>query len=547
MKHQFFALSILFSLCSAATAADIELNGAATVSASGDPQTVKAISIKAAKRQAVLAGLNKLIGPNASKDPAVLEKLQEITDNINDKKIIESKGTRINGEYEMVVTLVIDDKDFRNLISDAGIAGNTAAARSGQKILAVMDEFLTVQRDLKMPLEELTEFRAEKGKSFKDKSVDAKSSSAAGASANSSASSLDARASSNVRASGSYDARLDASARESAAGSVSDRSGSANLNASREASLNARSKGEFSGSANNSASIKEQNASSSSAASTQSAAALSAKNVAFEEHDNVSYKKLIKYQPQNVAPEKVGQTYNAMAKELQQYDLQVADNDMFRSKYFKNKPITIEQMQNGEQLAKYVAFARTEAKADYFMVGTTIIIDSGVNPNTGSASCTGVTTVKTYATVGAETIASTTVSEAAEGRNINDCSGNLAIKLARFAGADLGAAVQTYTKRRGNYGSEYVVALVGKGMNAMLKLQFAKALKTVSGIAASKQRESSDSQLEYAVTYKGDAGNLSEGLLEALMSNPAFASLDTSSVGNQLYFCLGSCGKLVKK
>ncbi len=530
-----------------AIAADFEMNGRASVSASGDPQTIKALAIRAAKKQAVVAGIDRIVGPDASQSPEAQSKIQRITDNINDNKIIDSKGLRVGADYEMVVTIVIDDNDFRNLITDAGLAANTNAVRAGGKILAVMDEFLTNPRDLKQPLEELTEFRSEKGKSFKDKSVAAGANSSAAAAQASSSKTVDAAAASNAKASGSYDSRLDASGRESVAGSARDGSGSVAVGSSREGSLSSRDKGQFSGEASSAASYKERNASNAASASAQNASSISAKNVQSEDHDNVYYKKLVKYQPQNAAPEKVSQTYNAMVGMLNKYDLQVADNDMFRSKYFKNKPITIEQMQNSEQLVKYVSFARSEAKADYFMVGTTIIIDSGLNPNSGSVTCTGVTTVKTYATEGAESIASTTVSEAAEGRQINECAGNLAIKLAAIAGAELGAAVQERAKKRTTYGNDYFVTLTGKGMTAILKLQFSKALKSIPGLATPNQRSSSDTELQYAVTFKGDAASLTDSLIEALSSNPLFGSLQTSASGNDLRFCLGPCGKVVKK
>ena len=199
-------------------AKELELSGRASVPANGDVQTIKANATKLAKRNAVIAGLNRLIGPEAATDPKVAQKVQVIADQINDNRIVESKGAKVGNDYEMTLTLIIDDKEFRTLISDAGIATNTATTRSFG-ILALMDEFLTSPRDLKAPLEELTEFRAEKGNSFKDKSINAKSANSASANSSNSASSVDARssasvdvkASSSAKASGSYSGNIDAS------------------------------------------------------------------------------------------------------------------------------------------------------------------------------------------------------------------------------------------------------------------------------------------------------------------------------------------------
>lgn len=559
MSIKSFALAAISCLVfsSSLVAKELELSGRASVPAVGDVQTIKSNATKLAKRNAVIAGLNRLIGPEAASDPKVAQKIQIISDQINDNRIVDSRGVKVGNDYEMTLTLIIDDKEFRTLISDAGIATNTATTRSFG-ILALMDEFLTSPRDLKAPLEELTEFRAEKGNSFKDKSINAKSANNASANSSNSASSIDARssasvdakASSSAKASGSYSGNIDASGRASVSGSARDSTGSGNFDASREGKLSASENAKFSGERSSSGSfkgssaesLKASNASSSSSSNNQSNSAVSAKNISSEEHDNVYYKKLIKYQPQNSSPEKTSQTYNALMGQLQDYDLRVIDNDMFRSKYFKAKPITIERMQNSEDLSKYIAFAKKEANADFFMVGTSIIIDQGMNANTGDSECTGVATVKTYSTVDGESIASETISEAAAGKNINDCAGNLAKKLALVGGPIIGAKVQDYWKRRSTYGREFVLTLTGQALSLMVKSSFTKSLKNVPGIESNVQRSASDTEMQIVVTYKG-TDPLDQAVFEALSSNPTFASLDSKTDGNQILLCMGPCKK----
>ena len=555
LKKTVLSGCLALALFSVADAKEIELNGRATVPATGDAQSIKSQAAAAAKRQAVVAGLNRIIGPEASSDPKVVAKIQSIVDQINDSRIVDSKGARVGNEYEMALTLVVDDKEFRTLISDAGIAAKTATTRSFA-ILAVMDEFLTTPKELKAPLEELTEFHSEKGQSFKDKSINAKSGKSAAASTASSASAIDARTSSSVdakasssaKAGGAANSSLDASGKASAAGSARDSDGSAAFGASREGKVKASDSAQFSAErassgsykGNSAESLKASSAQSASSASSQSASAISAKNVASEEHDNVSYKKLVKYQPQNTSPEKTSQTYNALMGQLQDYDLRVVDNDMFKSKYFKSKPITIEQMQNSEELSKYVSFAKKDASADFFMVGTSIIIDQGRNAATGENECTGVATVKTYSTVNAESIASETISESAAGRNVNDCAGNLAKKLALVGGPVIGAKVQEYWKRRSTYGREFVLTLTGQTLPLMVKTSFTKTLKTVPGVEGNVQRSATDKELQIVVTYKG-TDPLDQAVFEALSGNPIFASLDSKTEGNQILLCMGPC------
>ena len=107
-------------------------------------------------------------------------------------------------------------------------------------------------------------------------------------------------------------------------------------------------------------------------------------NIHAEDHDNVSFKSLVKYQPQGSAPETLNLTYGALVGQLQDYDLRVFDNDIFRSRYFKDKPLTLDQMVNGSELSRYGEFAKTEANADFFLAGTSVIVDTGKIPTTGN-------------------------------------------------------------------------------------------------------------------------------------------------------------------
>jgi hypothetical protein len=534
------ALSLVFS---GASAKEIEITGRGAVSiSSGSPQSVKAMAFKEAKRNVVIAGINKINGPDSARSPKVAEKIQEIMDQISDDRFVNKKGQSVGDDYEMSLTLLMDDKEFKTLILDAGIAANATTTRSFA-ILAVMDEFFTTPTDLRAPLEELEEFSSAKGKSYKDKSISAKSNKQASANSSSSASAIDARASSSGKASGSYDSSLDARSRTSVAASGQNGyGGSANYAGSDSGSVSASDKGRFAAEQKQAASYKEANANSQSAASAKSDSAISANNVASEEHDNVHYKKLIKYQPQNRGPEKTSKTYNALMGQFNDYDLKVLDNDLFRSKYFKNKPITIEQMQNSAELSKYVAFAKTDAKADFFLVGSSIIIDTGKNAATGESNCTGVMTIKTYSVVSGENIASETSSETASGVNADDCAAAAAKKLAGVGGPIISSRVQEYWKRRNTYGREYVVTLTGQSLSLMSRMAFSKAVKSVPGVEGDVQRASSDKEYQLVVTYKG-TDPLDQAVAMNLSANAVFASLDSRTDGNQITLCMGPCAK----
>lgn len=538
MSKTLLALALALALIPA-SAKDFEVNGRGSVPiASGNPQTVKALSFAAAKQNALLSGINRVNGPDSARDSRIADKLKAILDQVGDERFLNRHSQAVGDNYETSLTLSMDDKEFKTLLLDSGIAANATTARSFS-ILAVMDEFFTTPTDLKAPLEELEEFSHEKGKSFKDKSIAAKSDKQASASSSSSASSVDARASSSGKASGSYDSKFDASGRASMAAGARDGYGSASIAGSSSGSVSARDKGEFSGEHKSAGSYKEANASTQASASASSAASLSAKNVASEDHDNVHYKKLIRYQPQNRGPEKTSLTYNAFKGQMQDYDLKVLDNDLFRSKYFKNKPITIEQMQQSEELAKYVAFARTDAKADFFMVGSSIIIDSGKNAATGDFVCTGVMTVKTYSTASGEDIASETTSETAAGINPNDCAAAVAKKMAATGGPVVSARVQEYWKRRNAYGREFVVTLQGSALPDSATRGLSKAIKAIDGVEKTTLRSQTDNEYQLVVVYKGES--FKDALDDKLDTNPAFSNRRSRLESDQITICMTTC------
>ena len=474
------AVALAGANSAAAWAHEIEVIGTGTVNIhAGTPNDVRIKALRAAKRRAVEMAIDKILGPDANLNPKVAPKIAAIVSQIPESSIVAQKSSRSGDNYELSVTLVLDDKRFRTLLSDSGVAINASRAR-GHALLAVMDEFLTAPREIQAKVEDLVEFKRDAGAVSHDASH------------------------------------------------------------SREASRSV----EVSASAPVHANQRAVDASRSSSASVSAAASEDVKDIGAEQHDRIDYRHLVRYQPQG-SPEKTSQTYNALMGQLQDFDLRVLDNDVFRSAYFKDRPLTIEALQNGEQLAKYVSFAKTEAHADFFMVGTSIIIDSGVNPATGESNCSGVVTVKTYSTVDGESIASETDAETAAGRNVNDCAGNVSRKLARICGASIGARIHDYHKRRSTYGGEYVMTLDGVSLSLLQRLMFLRTVKGVPGVENVVQRSSTEKQVELVVTYSG-TDPIDQAVAMSLLTMPAFATLDARMEGSKIRLCMGPCGAFAK-
>jgi hypothetical protein len=482
-------------------AGEIQVMGRAEVPITKDANATRAAATAQARRNAVVAAVEKVLGPGASRDPRIGNKIDSVVAQVPDSAYVDAKSQAVSGQYQMSVTMVVDDKTFRTLLSDLGIAVSTSTVRGAAAILTIMDEYITTPKDIRAPLEELTEYRSNSDARYRERSHASESSASSSSSRSGHSASVDAHHSTHDGWDGYHD--------------------------------HAGVHGRDSGYASDSASGRHS--------------ASASGSVAADQHDSQYYFRLVRYQPQNRAPERISQTWNAIAGQLQDYDLRLIDNDQFRSKYFRNHPMTLDELQNGAVLAKYVSYAKNDAKADFFMVGTSVIIDSGRNSATGDMECNGVVSLKTYSTVDGESIASETVSEVSSGRNLDDCSANLAKKLASFTGPIIGARVQEYWKRRETYGREIVLTLKGVNLPLRTRAAFVKAVKSLPGVEGETQQRASDaSMVQLVVTYKG-ADPLDQAVAMQLGADKDFENLDSRTEANQIVLCMGPCAKVERR
>jgi hypothetical protein len=504
-----------------------------------------------------------MLGADSTANPAVAAKIDDIASQIRNDQIVDSNSQTINGSFRITLSLSLDDKEFRKLLSDNGVAINTNAIRS-HSILAVVDEYWTNKTNYQIPLQDLTEYSRQTGDSFSDTSRAGASQRSASAAAAQSQSSASGASASYSAASGSFDngvkARYQASQSAIMSGSGtasgnlsgSSQDGTGSLSASQQAqfsanaqqsgsgALDADSRGQFAAQDSSAAGFSASSSASSASAKSAHASSFDNHNVHAEDHDNVAYKHLVTYQPPQAQPQKISQTYNALTGQLGDYDLRVLDNDVFKSRYFGDHPITFDQLGSGGGLDRYVKFARTDADADYFMVGAAVIIDEGISPTLGEEVCTGVLTLKAYSTGTGEIIASGSVSEQASGVSLDSCAANASKKIASSAGQLIGAKIQEFWKTRTMYGQQFVITLKATSISLMAHAQFANALKSLPGVDSSSERLSNGQELQYIVSYKG-SDSIPVALATALAANPTFSNLDGQADGEQITMCLGPC------
>lgn len=495
------AFGLIF--CGVATfsqAADLMVNGQGRSPITADIAVTRQSSLQAAKRDAVLAAIKKINGPSAADDPKVIGVLDAITQQIGDEFIFDQSTSRdAANNFVTVLKLKLDDKDFRKLVSDQGIALKTA---NNYPILVVMDEYFTAPTDGQKPLSEVVEM-------FSDKSSHLKQSDASSDAANSSSSS-------------SANSSASVSGQRSASASYYDGGYAA---------------------ANGQASIDAHGQQHSSQSDTASSNSSSAHSVDEGQNDIQSYKKVVQYQPQNVGPSEQSYTYEAILREAASYDLNMIDNSLFRSKYFTGKPLTLQELTNGSDLARYVAAAHDDAKADFFMAGTSIIYDRGKDAATGQSVCDGVVTLKAYATTDGKILATDARTESASGNSSDQCRVNVANKLAVFTGSVLGSQISEYWKNRNMYGRQYtiqMVSLLGQ-LNFQTKHNFGKLMNDLKGVKDLPVKRGDDAkQVEYSVQYNGETP-IGDAIGELVSNSPAFKAypnFDVNTKGDKIRICL---------
>jgi hypothetical protein len=472
-------------------------------------------SLKNARRAAVVEAIKKMNGPAGLNDPKVQAAVDQIAAQIGNDKISDQQNSKdAANNFVTRVTLQIDETEFRKLLLDNGVASTTA---SNYKVLAVMDEFFTTKTDHTKPLRESVEYSHDKTATAENSLTAAESSSSAG-----SASSI-----------ASHDGAASYAGSGSSSGSVGAYGQGGGYSASGRQSASA------------SGSVREKSKSAS-ASTSQSSASASIDAKSFDQKkDVVNFKKLIEYQPQNKGPEKDNFTYKAILREANKSgNLTFKDNDVFRSKYFIGKPLTMEEMQNSSELSRYVAAAR-EDQADYFMVGNSIIINNDKAPGTNTYSCDGLVSLKVYATDNQTVIASDARNESAISQTSpDDCRVSVANKLAGFVGATLSSNINNYWKLKDMYGQEYNIRLVSLlgNLSDDVKDSFAEAVESIGGLQSKlNERKSTRSEYEVSIAYKGDK-SVARAITSAVKKVPVFAKAERKVEGSSIKFCLeGPC------
>lgn len=553
----FFVL--VFWVCGAmALEVEVQGEGRADISDMSDFLTVQGQAQSEAIHNLVAIALQKVIGPEAMKDNKVQEKYENIVSQFNTYKIKQKDSPRKEGNQYVVTTVaVIDDAKFRELVSSMGIASNTATVRASA-IMTIMDEFFTTPTDMQTdrPLREVTVYSHDVDTNYKEKETFADKKSAANSSSvkasdigsNSVSASSKGSLSSKNEETGSFKAKSSESGGYS--GKVSASEGGAfgaSASAKETAKYDGKSSAEVKQKQKSSVNSKyddrlavnqkhDKRVDAKSAASNKSSVEYG-HFVNASSNDHEFFTNVKEYQPRNTGPDKQNFTIKALQSAFQTYDIRVLDNDLFKSKYFGDKPITLEKLENSAELSRYVKAAHDDARADFFSIGSSIIVDRGKNENTGAFTCDGMVAIKVYSTGDGEAIASGTLTESGSGFSPDQCRAVVAEKIGSGLGTVISNKVQEYWKKRQMYGLEYIVILTGD-LPRPVRSQFNAALGQVDGVTNVKQRKQVPGLVEYVITFNG-TDELSELIFAKLDESSAaatFSNYDVMKDGNTVKF-----------
>lgn len=550
-------IGVLFSTSYtiSADAVEIEVQGEGHAEISTDFTEVQNIARKNAVKQIVTMAVRKVLGSDAMENATIQQKFNDIVSQFNVYKVKQSESSRKEGsQYITTVVAILDDVKFRQTVSDLGAAINTSTVRSSA-ILTLMDEFFTTPSDLinPSPLREVTVYKYDHDTNSTEKdTLSAKSSSAKSSAKSSSdigSTNIKASSAGSLKANNEANSSLKAKNKESgsASGSSSARMSGGDGSASASGKLNAKY------SQDNSVDAKQSQKSSidaryddriavdarhdkrkaASSSSSQKGSLDIGHFASASDNEHEFFTNIKEYQPKNGIPDKQNFTLKSLQASYQTYDIKILDNDRFRSKFFKDQVVSIDKMENSEELDRYIKFARDEARADFFSIGSAIIVDRGIDHNTGKFVCDGMVAIKVYSTADSEAIASGALTESGSGNGNDQCRTNVAEKIGTGLGNVISNKIQEYWKKRQMYGREYTVFLTGE-IPRSVRSQFSNTLSKVSGITNVVQRRAAPGLVEYVMSYNGQSA-IGDAILDQMAATPsiaaAFSNYDTTADG----------------
>lgn len=493
--------------------------GRVTIGA-GEAAAVRSAARQEALRDAVLKGIKDATALDASA-AAFAPIVNEVAKQLRDVQVREQ---RVEGaDFVVRVEALVDRRQIKNAIRGTDLDKLNDRSFS---ILMLVDEFVTSTRDLNLPLRELEEYSHSAGASFRDKSLKASAASDSSKSAVASSSSSNSANASSTRVAGQSSAAMAVQGRDGYGGS---------------GSAAAAQQNNFAGQRNTASAQSSKDDFAAAASRQSSSASVDRKDVDARSQESTTYRKLVEYQD-NSKPSSNPLFLPAFSGNLRDYDLNLKDPAITRSKFFGDRTFTLAALENGAEMAKFAEFARTKANADFLMIGNSTVVGGERNTATGQIACTISAHVKMFATAGSESIAANTESSQASGMNIEECTARASRKVADLLAPSFANRALMYWADRAARGRQYTVELRGKNLPTPMRMAFSKAVRDLKGASDVEKKEDGDTGVKLTVTVKGKVA-VDEEVYASVAAQPAFATRqpDVKVEGEVIVVCPDSC------
>lgn len=475
------------------------VNGTGQAPITKDVETVRNAALKEARRDLVRTMLTKTIGRDrlAEIPPASID---EIAGQIRPDMITGQTAAREGALFNVTLTADIDQAWFRGILSDYGIdSASQRADGDRQLILVYLDRDDGTATDLSKPAEVNIAYDRQTGASYSDHSIEAAASKEASASSSRSASG------SSVSASGA--ARYSGYGERGAAG-YSGRSSSASVSKSSQAYA-------------------------------ASSSYINRTAVDAEVHDNVSYREHVVYQqpPRSVDGDAIKA---GLSGAMLDYGVSVADSWMAMSAYF---PQGVPRYADLKQDARFGGFLQSlkARNTPFFMGGTFKVTQSGNDPASNQALCSGELNATASASDDGRIIGSGQFPATALGISPEDCAANLTRKMATTAAQKLGPDIQKYwrNKARAAVGqdsrqlADYTLVLRAPRLDMAMQQDLLDALQDTPGVESQSFVSQGSNEIRFTVRYSGGTP-LQFALYQKLRGKSGFAQMQSTVEGRSL-------------
>jgi hypothetical protein len=231
------------------------------------------------------------------------------------------------------------------------------------------------------------------------------------------------------------------------------------------------------------------------------------------------------------------------------YDLKVLNSADAKSQFFGDRKITAAILKDSAEMHKFIEFAHTQVRADFLMMGTSMVtMEPERSAATGSFGCMVTVSIDGYATAGAEQIIGVSQSASSNGTTVEECRANVSAKAARLVAPVVASQALTYWTNRAARGRQYTARLKGTSISYGMQAAFVKGLGQIAGATDVETRSRGADGVEATLTLKGKAEAM-DAVYDAVSSQAAFASakLDATATGDVLTVCIASCADTLPK